>query len=361
MVSQASDGDEYASSILAVADIISEKAELEDLAYITLTTLQKIVFPVLCKIDEQQEMHTLNQQLQQEIQKGNLLASEGEKLAIAYKQAQIDQLSNLINQLYSSQPGSEYSLETLRVLRKQLENARAIGNNIAEKIIAFGEKQPNKYEIEKLLISLYEIKETDRLISTLFTSYLAPSSELLSLARTYYEKLQKQKNNPFAALLIKLIRKQLQQRSRIIASLSLPQQNRLQQVSLEDYEAVKRLWYEIYLRGDIPLDDDGETQSREQWIASDKEKLINTVNLLISDDPVNNRRAMEQIIDILPFLLIGGFSKDEMVGYLKAKREAAEMALSVLSDQKESILLNPKKEDNSRAIAKNQNLKKEEF
>jgi hypothetical protein len=361
LVSQARDGDEYAASILAVADIISEKAELEDLAYITLTTLQKIVFPVFCKIDEQQEMHTLNQQLQQEIQKGNLLASEGEKLAIAYKQAQLDQLSNLINQLYSAQSGSEDSLETLRVLRKQLENARAIGNNIAEKIIAFGEKQPNKYEIEKLLISLYEIKETDRLMSTLFTSYLTPSSELLSLARSYFEKLQKQKNNPFAALLIRLIKKQLQQRKRTVASLSLPQQNRLQQVSLEDYEAVKRLWYEIYLHGDIPLDDEGEAQSREQWIALDKEKLIKTVNLLISDDPVNNRIAMEQIIDILPFLLIGGFSKNEMVGYLKAKREAAEMALSVLSDQKESILLNPQKEDHSRAIAKNQNLKKEEF
>ncbi|GIW61351.1 MAG: hypothetical protein KatS3mg089_0203 [Patescibacteria group bacterium] len=361
LVSQARDGDEYASSILAVADIISEKADSEDIALLTLKTLQKIVFPDLCKIDEQQEMHSLNQQLQQEIQKGNLLASEGEKLAIAYKQAQLDQLANLISELYSAQAGSEDSEETLRVLRKQLENARAIGNNIAEKIIAFGEKQPSKYEIEKLLISLYEIKETDRLISTLFTSYLAPSSELLSLARAYYEKLQKQKNNPFAALLIRLIRKQLQQRKRTVASLSLPQQNRLQQVSLEDYEAVKRLWYEIYLRGDIPLDDEGETQSREQWIASDKEKLINTVNLLTSDDPVNNRRAMEQIIDILPFLLIGGFSKDEMVGYLKAKREAAEMALSVLSDQKESIFLNSQKEANSQSIAKNQNLKKDTF
>lgn len=359
LASQAREGDEYASSILAAAEIISEKADSEDVALLTLKTLQKIVFPTFCKKEEQQEMHTLNQQLQEEIKKGNVLASEAEKLAIAYKQAQIEQLSTLINQLYSTLPESKDSLETLRILRKQLENARAIGNSIAEEIIAFSEKQPSKDEIENLLVSLYEIGETDRLTSTLFTSYLAPSAVLLSLSRTYYEKLQKQQNNPFAALLIKQIRKQLQRKSKTVASLILPQQNRLQQVSLEDYEAVKKLWYEIYLHGDIPLDDEGEIQSREQWITSDKEKLINTVNLLVSDDPVNNRKAMEQIIDILPFLLVGGFSKDEMVGYLGAKREAAEMALSVLNGQKESILLKAPTEANSAISAKNQNLKKE--
>ncbi len=196
-----------------------------------------------------------------------------------------------------------------------------------------------KEELKNLIASLSEIRETDRLISTLLDPYLVPPQELISNSILYYEKLEKQKSDPVAVLVMQLIRKQRQRRYKILTSLILPQRNRLQQVSLDEYEAVKKLWYDIYIKGDIPLNDEGEQQSREDWIKSNKEELDNILNLFSSDDPANTKKAMEKIIDILPFLLIGGFSKDEMLGYLKAKKEAAEMALLVLNEKKEEVVM----------------------
>lgn len=105
----------------------------------------------------------------------------------------------------------------------------------------------------------------------------------------------------------------------------LPQANRVQQVSLDDYEAVKKMWKENYETLEPPKGFDGKQKGRKEWVESDIDKINETINLLSSQDPQNVQKGMEAVGNILPFLLLGGFSQNEVVTYLKAKLEAAKM------------------------------------
>lgn len=106
----------------------------------------------------------------------------------------------------------------------------------------------------------------------------------------------------------------------------LPAINRVQAVSIDDYEQVKKMWKENYQKLEPPLG-----QDRNAWIKSDGQKITDTINLLSSPDPEKEKTGMQLVGNILPFLLIGGFSKTEVIAYLKAKQEAGK---SVVEDTK---------------------------
>ena len=108
----------------------------------------------------------------------------------------------------------------------------------------------------------------------------------------------------------------------------LPNVNRIQQVSLDDYEAVKKMWTENYNNLDIPRTATG-AQDRKSWVKEDARQIAETINLLSSTDPRQVEDGMQQVSNILPFLLMGGFSQSEIIAYLRAKQEAGK---SVLSD-----------------------------
>lgn len=112
---------------------------------------------------------------------------------------------------------------------------------------------------------------------------------------------------------------------------NLPTSNRVQSVSLEDYEAVKKLWQENYQKLDAPA---GKAD-RESWIKGDVEKITRTINLLSSADSMQKKEGQNMVGSILPFLLIGGFSQNEVIAYLKAKLEAAKGVLETMSRQKD--------------------------
>lgn len=109
---------------------------------------------------------------------------------------------------------------------------------------------------------------------------------------------------------------------------SLPAVNRVQEVSLEDYEEVRKMWLESYQTADVPHGLDGTQESRMEWIKSDMDKINQAITLLSSVDPTRGKEGMDMVANVLPFLLIGGFSKTEVVAYLKAKLEAAKQVLS---------------------------------
>ncbi|HZJ18462.1 MAG TPA: hypothetical protein VFD45_02485 [Patescibacteria group bacterium] len=115
-----------------------------------------------------------------------------------------------------------------------------------------------------------------------------------------------------------------------ISSGSFPVANRVQQVSLDDYEAVKKMWEENYESLEPP-----KQQQRSEWANTDIEKISETINLLSSEDPQNVNKGMESVGNILPFLLIGGFSQTEVVAYLKAKLEAAKFVVLKLNSKQE--------------------------
>lgn len=117
-------------------------------------------------------------------------------------------------------------------------------------------------------------------------------------------------------------------------SSAFPAVNRVQSVSLEDYEAVKKMWTENYQKLEPPKSKDGIQKDRKEWVKEDITKITSVVNLLSSSDPKQVQEGMDSVADILPFLLIGGFSQSEVIAYLKAKQAAAK-SVSEEQDKKQ--------------------------
>ncbi|MBP7832878.1 MAG: type IV secretion system protein [Candidatus Levybacteria bacterium] len=119
------------------------------------------------------------------------------------------------------------------------------------------------------------------------------------------------------------------------SSVHLPTVNKVQQVSIEDYEEVKKMWLETYESSSPPTDLNGKKSTRDEWINNDINNINQAITLLNSVDPVRVNEGMDMVSNILPFLMVGGFSKTEVVAYLKAKLEAGKQVLSTGSKKKE--------------------------
>ncbi|MBP9719136.1 MAG: hypothetical protein KBD46_01600 [Candidatus Levybacteria bacterium] len=115
-----------------------------------------------------------------------------------------------------------------------------------------------------------------------------------------------------------------------LQQIKLPTVNRVQAVSLDDYEAVKKMWKENYQKLEPPVG-----VERNEWISKDQQKISDTINLLSSPDAVKEKEGMQMVSNILPFLMIGGFSKTEVIAYLKAKQEAGKDVLEVAKAKEE--------------------------
>lgn len=115
----------------------------------------------------------------------------------------------------------------------------------------------------------------------------------------------------------------------------LPAVNKIQQVSIEDYEEVRKMWLDTYQNSAPPTDLNGKQSTRVEWIKSDMDKVNQAITLLNSVDPVRINEGMDMVSNILPFLMIGGFSKTEVIAYLKAKLEAAKDVINADVGKKE--------------------------
>ena len=110
----------------------------------------------------------------------------------------------------------------------------------------------------------------------------------------------------------------------------LPAVNKVQQVTIEDYNAVKKVWKESYSTMSPPHDPGAPAVDRKTWVKSDIEKISSIVNDLSSLDKEKVAEGMKQVSSVLPFFLIGGFSQSEIIAYLKAKEEAGNEVLTEL-------------------------------
>lgn len=116
---------------------------------------------------------------------------------------------------------------------------------------------------------------------------------------------------------------------------SLPTVNKVQQVSIEEYEDVKKMWQENYQNMETPIGPTGIPLDKHSFIEQDIGNITETINLLSSDSQQNVDKGMERVANILPFLLLGGFSKTEVISYLKAKLEAGKSVLTGVDAKKE--------------------------
>jgi hypothetical protein len=115
----------------------------------------------------------------------------------------------------------------------------------------------------------------------------------------------------------------------------MPMVNKVQSVKKEDYQAVKDMWKQNYQNLEVPQ---GMAGNRSEWIKDDIKGIDETLALLSSPDQDKQQQGMDQVSNLLPFLLVGGFSQSEIVDYLKAKQEAAkEVSTSLASDEEDKV------------------------
>lgn len=120
-----------------------------------------------------------------------------------------------------------------------------------------------------------------------------------------------------------------------VGSQPLPEENKVQQVSQEDYEEVRKTWEQNYSTIEPPTGDDGKPMNRKEWLNKEQNNITIVIQLLQSQDPVKQKQGMDKVSQILPFLLLGGFSRTEIVTYLKAKLEAAKQVLGQATTKQE--------------------------
>lgn len=180
--------------------------------------------------------------------------------------------------------------ERITKLRGSLEKASQQGNLLAKSILSVNDKT-SATEIEALQQRIQDAKEKGDSLAT----------ELTETAKT-------------------------------TNTTTLPMVNRVQTVKKEDYQAVKDVWKQNYQNLEVPQ---GMAGSRSEWIKEDIAGIDEIIALLTSPAQDKVQQGMDQVSNLLPFLLVGGFSKTEVIDYLKAKQDAAREVSAQLSKEEE--------------------------
>lgn len=105
------------------------------------------------------------------------------------------------------------------------------------------------------------------------------------------------------------------------------------QVTIDEYEQVKKMWIDHYEKGEIPVAENIRT--REQWVEQDIVLITNTLNKLMSDSRALKEQALDEVGFILPIFLVNSLSGEQLVTYLKAKVEAAKQVQELESKEAE--------------------------
>lgn len=179
-------------------------------------------------------------------------------------------------------------------LREKLTAAKSQGDPVASKVLVAAEKVADKTTTKE---------QRDDIIK--------------NVQNTIQEG--KQSGNQIAAQ----VESFAQTQGEVKSTQSLPAVNKVQQVSIEEFEEIRKMWVENYENLEPPRKVNGEQYSREEWVTNDIDNINEAVGLLGSSDEQKVNEGMQMVSNILPFLLLGGFSKSEVTTYLKAKLEAA--------------------------------------
>ncbi len=140
----------------------------------------------------------------------------------------------------------------------------------------------------------------------------------------------KEKGEPLATDILNLFTAEGSVQEGVISSES----NRIQTVSVEDYEAVKKMWQENYKDMEVP---EG-TMDRKAWISDEVSDIDNILSLLDSNDQEKIQEGMREVGNVLPFLMLGGFSQSEIISYLKAKKEAGKSIIDEINSEDETLV-----------------------
>lgn len=273
------------------------------------TTLQKIANPIqTSSLSERRQYTEIREKLLQERQQGNPIAA-----TVLTTAAMVTQTSQYI-------PGISQMHEMLRTIA----NPASVTNSVDRQRVT---QMRNRLLTEKL--------QGNPLATSILAASDTVSQKGQDLGVTQQAQSQlvqaKERDDPLATSVLSMLTQPQAKQPQT----TFPAANRVQQVSLDDYESVKKMWTDNYTKLDPPLEKDGTKQDRSQWIRSDIEKINKAITLLSSVDTTAHKEGMDMVAKILPFLLIGGFSQTEVIAYLKAKLEAAKQVLSDVEKNQE--------------------------
>ncbi|MCL5970447.1 MAG: hypothetical protein M1450_03035 [Patescibacteria group bacterium] len=203
-------------------------------------------------------------------------------------------------------------------------------------------KDVAKFETSVLSKDIRRHEESARMHETL-EKIANPRMATTAGEKERYTKLRerlvaaKQSGNPMAVSILAAAGHVAQKETgvKLPTSVAFPSSNRVQSVSLDDYESVKSMWKENYQKMEAPKELNGIEKTKEQWLKQEIDTITKTINYLMSNNEQIIKQGMDMVAKILPFLLIGGFSHDEVIAYLKAKLEAAKTVLEESETKKE--------------------------
>lgn len=272
--------------------------------------LEKIVDPLsTINSQENHQFNAVRDQLVKESGSNNSFASlimqAAEKVV---EQKQTVQISKKLKQIAAPSIAQTFQeREQYSALRSQLVKESTNNNSFATSILSLADNVSSSVSKEK------QVEITSNVIEKLNS--------------------EKQKGNSLANIILSAISPaktaavQGSTASAPAKQTALPVVNRVQTVSLDDYEAVKEMWVENYKKLDVPVSISGSQKGRLDWIKEEMAKITETIGLLTSPDVRNVDKGMQLVGNILPFLLIGGFSQTEIIAYLKAKLQAGKTVL----------------------------------
>lgn len=355
-------GDVVATSILSAANsVVGKPSEVSKSSIMDTARLTKVFSDIrninnISSFAERQKLTEVKKTLTEAAQKGDSLATSilSTVSAPVAQVGKVDVDENLKLQLSEAKgKGSQVALSLLEAAG--ISDLKLAGVNVAT-------DQTSIAETTKLSKVLTDINNIDNVASFTERQKLTTIKKILSEAA--------EKGDPLAISVLSVVHKEKPAEGKInidenlklqlsearekgsqvalsvleaagISDIRLtkegafPIANRVQSVSFEDYESVKKIWQENYRKLEPPKTIDGQQRSRRDWAMNDIDKINKTINLLVSPDPQNISKGMDDVGTILPFLLIGGFSQTEVAAYLKAKLEAAKSVVLEL-DQKQN-------------------------
>ena len=121
----------------------------------------------------------------------------------------------------------------------------------------------------------------------------------------------------------------------MIGSAVLPMANDVQVVTETEFEEAQRIWQENYQQLVTPPVD----ATQVEWIINDLHMTERLMQQLMGNNASEEQQALKELPNILPFILLGGFTKEEILRYLSIKIEAAQYALEMLEEEEDTSLL----------------------
>lgn len=182
-------------------------------------------------------------------------------------------------------------------------------------------EQTKQQEIESIVGVLKKLAKMDSITDPAEKAQLEQIKQLLMA--------EKEKGNPTADVIWVAVE------SFSEGNAALPQVNVVQVVSDEDFEEVRVIWKENYLDRDAS---GNAVEAQSEYVKKEMESTAELLKLLTSTNPADKENALRSLVTILPMILIGGFTEEQIIKYLEVKTQAAKEALDILIEEEETLL-----------------------